>query len=276
MSPVRVKLGDFGISKRILPQATTTFHTQVSTQIYGAPEVLGLDSNSETSVYTNSVDIWSLGCVIYELLAGTRLFASETQISRYSLGIWPFPEDKLKALPTPTDDAGISLLKSMLSIQPKDRPTAEDALGNAWLVDLESDDEDSGDDQDETAQNRDESSWSRKSEGQLTVHDERKNRRGQKNPIPQDDSEFAPGDAALGANAGLQLNRDPTASKSAIKTTIPRLADVAPTGNSLIQKGSMKLGLMADVSQLLGDSPQGPQDAEEKTDPQRSTNMSLK
>ena len=80
MSPPRVKLGDFGISKRVRPQDTTTFHTQVSTRIYGAPEVLGSDSNSETSVYTNAVDIWSLGCVIYELLAGTRLFASETQV----------------------------------------------------------------------------------------------------------------------------------------------------------------------------------------------------
>jgi len=276
MSPIRVKLGDFGISKRIQPQATTTFHTQVSTQIYGAPEVLGLDSTSETSVYTNSVDIWSLGCVIYELLAGTRLFASETQISRYSLGIWPFPEDKLKALPTPTDDAGISLLKSMLSIQPKDRPTAEDALGNAWLVGLESSDEDSGDDQAETPQNRDEGSWSRKSEGKLTTHEERKNGRGQRNPVPQDDSEHAPGGAALGAKAGLQLNSDPTASRSTVNPAIMTLADVASTGGSLIQKGSMKLGLTADVSQLPGDSPQGPRGAEEKKDPQFSTNMSPK
>ncbi|CUS11452.1 unnamed protein product, partial [Tuber aestivum] len=67
MSPVWVKLGDFGISKRILAQDTTSFHTRVSTPMYSAPEVLGLDSNSETSDYTNSVDIWSLGCVIYEL-----------------------------------------------------------------------------------------------------------------------------------------------------------------------------------------------------------------
>jgi len=276
MSPVRVKLGDFGISKRIQPQATTTFHTQVSTQIYGAPEVLGLDSTSETSVYTNSVDIWSLGCVIYELLAGTRLFASETQISRYSLGIWPFPEDKLKKLPIPKDDAGISLLKSMLSIQPKDRPTAEDALGNAWLVGLESDDEDSGDDQYETPQNRDESSWSRKSEGKITTHDERKNGRGQKNPIPQGGSEYASGDVAFGANAGLQVNSGPTASKFIINPAIMTLADVAYTGSSLIQKGSMKLGLTADISQLPGDSRQGPRGAEEKMDPQFSTNMSPK
>ena len=91
MSPVWVKLGDFGVSKRVQAQATTTFHTQVSTPVYSysAPEVLGLDSNSETSDYTNSVDIWSLGCVIYELLVGTKSFLSESQVSRYYFGIWP-------------------------------------------------------------------------------------------------------------------------------------------------------------------------------------------
>jgi len=276
MSPVQVKLGDFGISKRILPQDTTTFHTQVSTQIYGAPEVLGSDSNSETSVYTNSVDIWSLGCVIYELLVGTHLFTSGEQVSRYYHGNLAFPEDKLKELSPPTDDAGISLLKSMLSIQPESRPTAADALGNAWLVDLKSEDEDSGDDGYETAQSGEESSWSRKSEGKLTTDGERKKRRGRRNLIPQDDSEFAPGDVALGANAGLQMDSDPTGSKSAIDTTIMTLMGVAPTGNSLIQEGSVKLELTPDISQLPGDSFQGPQDAKEKTDPQCSTNMSPK
>ncbi|CUS11450.1 unnamed protein product, partial [Tuber aestivum] len=133
MSPVWVKLGDFGVSKRIQAQATTTFHTQVSTQVYSAPEVLGLDSNSETSDYTNSVDIWSLGCVVYELLVGTRLFVTEGLVSRYFFGKWPFPEDKLRGLSPPTSEAGISLIKSMLLIQPEDRPTAVGALRHEWL-----------------------------------------------------------------------------------------------------------------------------------------------
>ncbi|KAG0643276.1 kinase-like domain-containing protein, partial [Tuber brumale] len=133
MSPVWVKLGDFGISKRILAQDATTLHTQVSTQGYGAPEVLGLDSNSETSDYTNSVDIWSLGCVVYELLVGTRLFVSEGQVFRYYIGKFPFPEDKIKALSPPIDDIGVSFLESMLATQPEDRPTAASALRHAWL-----------------------------------------------------------------------------------------------------------------------------------------------
>ncbi|CUS11451.1 unnamed protein product, partial [Tuber aestivum] len=133
MSPVWVKLGDFGISKRIQAHDTTTFHTRVSTPMYSAPEVLGLDSNSETSDYTNSVDIWSLGCVIYELLVGERLFVSDGQVLRYYLGKWRFPDDKLRGLSPPTDDAGILLLESMLAIQPEDRPTASGALLHVWL-----------------------------------------------------------------------------------------------------------------------------------------------
>ena len=109
MSPVRVKLGDFELSKRIQPQNTRTFHTQVSTQIYGALAVLGSGSNSKTSVYTNSVDVWSLGCVIYELLVGTHLFVSGEQVSSYYYKKLPFLEDKLRGLSPPTDDAGISL-----------------------------------------------------------------------------------------------------------------------------------------------------------------------
>ena len=132
----------------------------MSTQLYGAPEVLGLDPNSETSIYTNSVDIWSLGCVIYELLVAARLFASVTRVSRYLHGKAPFPEYKLKGLSIPIENAGISLLKSMLTIQPEGRPTAAGALGHSWLVGLESDDEDSGDDQDETAHSGEEQSLS--------------------------------------------------------------------------------------------------------------------
>src|ERR1700743_1024640 len=101
MSPVWVKLGDFGVSKRILADGSTTLHTPVSTQAYSAPEVLGLDSNSETSDYTNSVDIWSLGGVIYELLEGTKLFVSEAQVYSYFYRKRPFSKDKLKEISPP-------------------------------------------------------------------------------------------------------------------------------------------------------------------------------
>jgi len=138
MSPVWVKLGDFGESKWTQPPATTTLCTPVSTLLYCAPEVLGLDPNRKSSEYTNSVDIWSLGCVIYELLIGTKLFISGIQICRYYFGKWSFPEDTLRRLSPPTDDAGISLLKVMLLIQPEDRPTAAEVLNSVGLAGLKS------------------------------------------------------------------------------------------------------------------------------------------
>ena len=216
MSPIWVKLGDFGGSKRVRAQATTTFHTQVSTPAYAAPEVLGLDSNSETSNYTNSVDIWSLGCVIYELLVGATLFFSQLEVYRYYLGKSPFPEDQLQELSPPTDGVGISLLKSMLSIQPDDRPTATGALSHRWLAGLKGGNGDSGDDQDEVRQSRDEGRKSRKSRDKRASHDRPKKQRSERNPSSQDRPGCTPGDLAVEGNPGSLGGGDPTSPKAIV------------------------------------------------------------
>ncbi|PUU79029.1 kinase-like domain-containing protein [Tuber borchii] len=238
MSPVWVKLGDFGVSKRILAQATTTLHTPVSTQLYSAPEVLGLDSSSETSNYTNSVDIWSLGCVIYELLAGAKLFPLEGQVSRYFFGKWPFPEDKLKGLSPPTDDIGISLLKSMLLIRPEDRPTAAGALSHGWLAGLESYGEESGDDQDQRAQSLGEGASGRRGRKQLAIHDIPKKKRRERNPITQDDTKPILGGVVLGARS--QGGSHATTPKARIDGSIITQLDVVSPKNSIFQMGSLE------------------------------------
>jgi len=236
MSPVWIKLGDFGVSKRILAQATTTFHTQVSTPVYSAPEVLGLDSNSETSDYTNSVDIWSLGCVIYELLVGTKLFISEGQVSRYYFGKWPFPENTLKGLSPPTTDLGISLLKSMLIIQPEDRPTAAGALGHGWLAGLKSDKESSRDNEDRTilVQSRDESSQSRKRKNRRATYN-RSKKRSRRNSLTQDSTSCILPDMAFVANAGSQMGADPPATESMLGTPMMTPSDAASTESAVVQ-----------------------------------------
>ena len=238
MSPVWVKLGDFGVSKRILAQATTTLHTPVSTQLYSAPEVLGLDSNSETSNYTNSVDIWSLGCVVYELLVGAKLFVSEGQVSRYFFGKLPFPEDKLKGLSLPTGDIGISLLKSMLLIQPEDRPTAASALSNGWLAGLKGDDKSSGDDQDETAQFLGEDAIGGRSGKQLATRGVPKKRRSDRNLVTQGDTKFI-----LGA-VQSQGSGHATTPNAIIDDSVITLLDVASPESSPPLTGPPKLELM--------------------------------
>jgi len=247
MSPVRVKLGDFGVSKQIQDPTTTTFHTQVSTPAYGAPEVLGLDSTSETSEYTNSVDVWSLGCVIYELLVGTKLFVSVGQLSRYYFRGWPFPEDELKRLSPPTSNIGISLIKSMLQIQPERRPTAAEALGHAWLADLRSHNEYSGDG--DKAISRDEATSSGKRKRKPATHKRSKKRKRKKNTIVQDDMSCIPGGVSLGVNAGFQKGGDSTTLKPIFDTSVMSIAD-APSSQSLaVQAAPQKPKPMPHYSQ---------------------------
>ncbi|PWW73102.1 kinase-like protein [Tuber magnatum] len=235
MSPVWVKLGDFGISKRIQAHDTTTFHTRVSTPGYSAPEALGLDSNSETSDYTNSVDIWSLGCVVYELLVGERLFVSDGQVLRYYLGKWRFPEDKLKGLSPPTDDAGILLLESMLTIQPENRPTAAGALRHAWFTGLKSDYGNSGDDQDEARQSWAESTKSRKSENKLPAHGKPKKRRSGGSPITHGNTEYTPRDTALGSKKGSPRRNDPSTPRSVVGNSAATPPDAPSIEGSLFR-----------------------------------------
>ena len=55
-----IKLGDLNVSK---VQKRELMHTQTGTPYYASPEVW------QDKPYTNKCDIWSLGCVIYELAA---------------------------------------------------------------------------------------------------------------------------------------------------------------------------------------------------------------
>ena len=223
------------MSKQIQDPTTTTLHTQVSTPLYGAPEVLGMDSNSETSDYTNSVDIWSLGCVIYELLVGERLFASEFQISCYFFGKFTFPEDMLRGLSPPTEDFGISLLKSMLVIPPEERPTAVGALNHAWLEGLTGDNEDSRGDRDKAAHNRDESTRGRESQNRFAAYARPKKIRSERNPITQDDTRCTLGGMAFGTNAGSQGGSDPTIQKPGINPPVIAPSDPTSIENSPAQ-----------------------------------------
>ena len=129
------------------------------------------DPHPHKSRYTNSVDIWSFGCVIYELLGGIKLFVSGHQVSCYLIQKMPFLEEKLRWLPSSTDDTGISLLKSMLSIQPRERPTAADALNHVWLAGVTGGNGHSGGDESRPPRSRDEATPRRQCKNTPAPHD---------------------------------------------------------------------------------------------------------
>jgi NIMA (never in mitosis gene a)-related kinase len=65
-----VKLGDFGISK-VLNQTNDSALTVVGTPYYMSPEVC------ESKPYSYKSDIWSLGCVLYELCTLKHAFSAD-------------------------------------------------------------------------------------------------------------------------------------------------------------------------------------------------------
>ena len=67
-----IKIGDFGISKHC-----KSTNSNVGTLYYKSPELI------KGEQYNNSVDIWALGCIIYELFTLKKCFDCE-----YDLGLF--------------------------------------------------------------------------------------------------------------------------------------------------------------------------------------------
>ena len=58
----KIKIGDFGISKQVSISNPYVTKTQKGTLEYMAPEIL-----NQNPRFNNKIDIWALGCIIYEL-----------------------------------------------------------------------------------------------------------------------------------------------------------------------------------------------------------------
>jgi len=159
-----LKLCDFGLSREFRGEGN--FSTRVITLWYRPPELL-----LGATRYDHSVDIWSLGCIFGELLAGQPLFpeSSELRVFRkicercgvMSADAWPAAALKLpqwdKFAPPQTDvggsdhaigispgviwndlqarngAAGIELLRAMLALNSTQRPSADAVLADPFF-----------------------------------------------------------------------------------------------------------------------------------------------
>lgn len=128
----RVKIADFGISKQTLETSGTALRTPIGTRLYLAPEVSDcLKSHKETSVYTNKVDIWSLGCVLFNISSkGHTAFPTMLSLERYCDGLDSFNS---RNLPIHLGNHGKTFLELLLRPEPDERPSAAEALEHLWV-----------------------------------------------------------------------------------------------------------------------------------------------
>ncbi|WP_067283354.1 serine/threonine-protein kinase [Streptomyces jeddahensis] len=126
-----VKLGDFGIARFLDdPAAALTSTGQiVGTGLYLAPErALGKQAGPPSDVY-------SLGCVLYQLLAGQPPFAADTATALLyqHVDTPPVPPRELGVAVPPAFE---NYLLGLLAKQPEDRPSAQQVAdwfrADAW------------------------------------------------------------------------------------------------------------------------------------------------
>ncbi|KAM9652566.1 serine/threonine-protein kinase Nek5 isoform 5-T5 [Morphnus guianensis] len=119
------KLGDFGIARQL--NSTTEFaHTCVGTPYYLSPEIC------ENRPYNNKTDIWSLGCVLYELCALKHPFEGN---SLHQLVLKICRGHFHPVSPNYSYDLRI-LISQLFNISPKDRPSVNSILRKPFLQNL--------------------------------------------------------------------------------------------------------------------------------------------
>lgn len=120
-----IKLTDFGLAK-FLRDPTVKLETACGTPAYVAPEVLSQQP------YTNAVDLWSLGVILYILLCGFPPFYAENNRELYrqiKAARYSFPPAYWGHVSQSAKD----LITQLLVVDPKKRLTAQQVLDHPWV-----------------------------------------------------------------------------------------------------------------------------------------------
>ncbi|CCW71120.1 unnamed protein product [Phytomonas sp. Hart1] len=148
-----VKLADFGLS-RTFEMSVETYTHEVMTLWYRAPEII-LNQRH----YSSSADVWSLGCIVAEMILGNSLFCGENakdQLNKifYVVGTpteetWPgvtklpgyntkyFKIYRVAPLTTRLpgyDPKAVEFIAFLLHTNPKSRPTISEIFDHPFLA----------------------------------------------------------------------------------------------------------------------------------------------
>ena len=112
-----VKLGDLNVSK-VAKGAAGLLYTQTGTPYYASPEVW------KDQPYDSKSDVWSLGCVLYEVAALQPPFKAQDMdglFKKVLKGIYP-------KIPTQYSEEVNKMLKRLITVNPNHRPNCDQIL----------------------------------------------------------------------------------------------------------------------------------------------------
>ena len=114
---LNIKLGDFGLSKQLKKdEANVWASTNVGTPYYMSPEQINGTNYDEKS------DIWSLGCVLFEMAALKPPFRADNHLNL----AMRIKDGKLKRIPCEYTEDLDKAIRMMIKVDPHQRPSIED------------------------------------------------------------------------------------------------------------------------------------------------------
>ena len=132
MMKAKIKIIDFGFAIMLSSKFSLT-NSAVGTFMYMDPKILKEFNNQilvdKSRGYGKEVDIWSLGCICYQLFRGEYPFEAKT----FEELVGKIDKGKYK-LPTSASREIISFLDKMLKYKGKDRSSARELINEPFLV----------------------------------------------------------------------------------------------------------------------------------------------
>ncbi|OQD60880.1 hypothetical protein PENPOL_c020G05511 [Penicillium polonicum] len=162
LDPLRIKLSDFGLSKVV--EQETFLKTFCGTLLYCAPEVypdydqyrrgelrkrrrVG-DPPPKTSPYSQSVDMWSLGAVLFHILSGVPPYSGRAEDRGVQMlrTIMTSDADFDALRNAGVSESGIDFVAQLLNRDPFSRPTEKECFQHPWIAEVPDVDEYEDDD----------------------------------------------------------------------------------------------------------------------------------
>ncbi|WPG99818.1 map kinase kinase kinase wis4 [Acrodontium crateriforme] len=139
-----IKYVDFGAAKVIAKQGTTVVvnghagkekhHSMTGTPMYMSPEII---NGKKTHARLGAEDIWSLGCVILEMVTGSRPWANLD--NEYAI-LYNIAQGDSPQMPTREQISaeGLDFLRKCFERDPAKRASAAELLQHEWIVQIRS------------------------------------------------------------------------------------------------------------------------------------------